>query len=317
MSRNRTSRGRNPRFTKSIKSKHKHRKTKKKLVIVSTKQVKKWNKAAVDAKIDVSLMRNHVRSVQQSSSARNASSFSQESTPFSVTKLRDACDARKIQNVAATAVNLTQNVIAQTALNKLDVRVSAQAHYFNNFAIPFWVDVYCWVPRVDSGGGPVTNFVAGMVDVGLVDAASPSITSVFVYPSMSGDLMKFWKIASHKKVCLGPGESVSLGFQKKFKWSPSFTQAHTDTFQEAYGSHVFTVRLQGCFGHAVDVTSELGVGATSLDWYVDRLVEVKYDANGAKYRTEEFDTAQMTAASAIVVGWKSNAENTTGTQAPG
>lgn len=307
-----SARGRNPRFTKPIKGKGKRRKHKKKLVIVSTKQVKKWNKAAVNAKIDLSLMRNHVRTVKQSTSLINRSSLTQEVIPFNVTELLNATDKRKIRNVAATSANLTQNVTTETGAQSLSISLSRTAHCFNNFAIPFWVDLYSTVPKVDQGGGPVATYTAGMTDMGLVDGTGPDATSIFGYPTMSQDFRKFWKIVKHKRVCLGPGESLSINFKKKFKWSPSSTQAHSDAFQPSIGGHVFMVRLQGCYGHATSDATQLGVGATSLDWYVDQLVECQYDANGAKYVTEEFiDT--MDAETSIIVGWPNNAENTSGT----
>lgn len=314
MPRNTSSRGRNPRFTKSVGTKRKHYKKKKQLVIVSKKQVKKWNKAAVNAKIDLSVMRNHVRSITQSTSLINSSSLSQETTPFNVTQLINACDERKIRNVAATSANLIQDVTTETSAQSLAIKLSRSAHFFNNFAIPFWVDVYSCVPKVDQGGGPAATFVAGMTDMGLVDGTGPSATSIFAYPTQSQDFNKFWKIAKHKKVCLGPGESVSLHFKKSFKWSPSQTQAHSDGFQPSLGGHVFMVRLQGCYGHATTTTTQLGVGATSCDWYVDQLVECTYDANGAKYKTEQFIDS-MNAATAVIVGWPNNAENTSGTNA--
>lgn len=307
---------RKPRFTSTRGKRRggKRRHHKPKGYIVSTKQVKKWNRAAVNALIDISTMHWQERSVNQSICGLNESSFNIESLAgFGLAGLRDAIDQRKIQNDAAVAVNLTQNVTTQEASNKIKCKVASSAHWCNNFAVPFWADVYCFVPAVDHNITPATAFTNGMEDLGLVDGdGGPSVTSHFAYPTSSPVLRQIWKIASHKRVCLAPGESLTLGYHRSFTYDNSVQDAHISVYQTKLGAHVFGVRLEGCFGHATADPTQLGTGTASCDWYVDRHVEVKYDAGGAKYKTYEY-TDGATAETAVINGWPTNAENTTGT----
>lgn len=310
---------RNPRFT-SVKGKSKKVKAAHKSIknhSVSKKQIKKWNKAAINAKIDLSKMCYQYRGVNQSKTLINVTVFDQEkSNGFHLTALGTALAAEKHSSDAASAIGESRNVVAQTGHQKKRIQVTSSAHFMNNYAVPYWIDVYCMTPNKDQTSGPVDAYESGLVDIGIVDGTGPANDDVFAYPSWSHNMRTMWSTASHKRVCLAPGESVHLGFKKTFTWDPAVTDLHLSEYQENLGAHVFCVRLEGCFGHGSGTTTEndrLGTSATLVDWFVDRKVTWQYDAGGAKYNVRVIGpTVGVTplANSPIIIGWANNAANT-------
>jgi hypothetical protein len=312
---------RKPRFSAPTGSKYHKRKHRKKLVIVSKKQVKKWNKAATKVNIDLSKQERYERSIELTTSSKNRTNFEvEELLGFNRATLLNNLDQRKVMVSELTSVNLTAhevNPVLSASQQKIQCKIASSAHYMNNFAIPQWVDVYCFEVKADTNFSPRDAFVAGMLDIGT--AGGVALDSIFSYPTHSPVLNGLWKIASHKKVCLAPGESVSLGYHKSFMFDKSFYDSHNTSYVKQFASHIFGVRVQGVFGHAETPVLlpafEAGSSKTSIDWYVDRHFTCTYDAGGAKFKTKEYVDAQN-ANTDIVVGWPTNAENTKGTPLP-
>lgn len=303
-----TSGRRNPRFTKSTKPKRRTKK-KKKLVLVTKTQVKKWNKASVNAKVDLSTYHHYIRTVKQTLCAANSSVFDAEDGML-VSKLEGLIDLIKVVNSVQPAT-AKANIINTTLSQKVRVEMGTNARWINNFGIPVWVDVYCLVPKKDTSITPEVAFTGGLTDV---DA--PSATSVFTYPSWSNDFNHLWKMKSHKKTCLAPGESMSLGFKKKFNYDPSIPDVQLETFQKAFGSHVYACRVEGTLGHdAADLTKPAS-SIAGVDWHIDAHVKVIYDAGGMKLITYDVQNLAEAPAGLVVVGWPTNAENTTFDAAP-
>lgn len=304
---------RNPRFTKKIGKRNGGRKRGKKLVIVSKRQVKKWNTAAKNAKIDIGTTHDYFREHLQTSCIANGSRF-QISANYTVTQLVDfvASNSTWVKDTTTNPATISGPVNPQPSAaaqqqQKYQLEIQSKGCWFNNNAQPFWVDVYCWTPKGATALQPEVAFQAGLTDKGSTDFTSP-----FVYPSHSDVLMKSWKIQSHKRVCLAPGESVTLYFRKKVKYDPSFVDSQTDIYQEALGSHAYCVRLEGCVGHSLTTPANVGTAIAKVDFIKDQHVIFKYSADmqSTRYIFTTPDSAQT---GGTVIGWPSDADNTIGT----
>lgn len=295
--------GRNPRFT-STKGKRKQsgRRKKKKLVLVTSKQVKKWNKGAKDAQIDLATSHQHERVQLSTNSVANSSKFANH-TGFNITRLEQMIDDLVYINTStSTATEEISNTLS-IKQQFINCRVGSTATWYNNFGVPLWVDVYCYVPKVDTNLLPDIFFANGLVDV------NASATSVFVYPSWSKELTKAWGIHSHKRVCLGPGESVHLGYKYHMpNYDPTFSDSHAFDYQKKSGAHTYAVRVEGCIGHD-DTTELVGTSIAKIDWKIDFHVKTVYPGGfkGTRYKTVEPANSQS---NGTVIGWPTNASNT-------
>lgn len=296
---------RNPRFTRSGK-KVKRRAAKKSITTsVSKGQVKKWNKAFNLAKVDIGTYTEYDRAVNLYTCGERASSFNSKN--FNLTGIQAAVDALDYYNPATNAL-ITTDITAAAFNNKTQeiwVELYTTATWINNYGAPLWIDTYLYVPKTDNSLNPVTCFTNGLVDKG-----SPSATSVFVYPSMSKILNDLWDQTHITKVCLGPGESTTAKFKKKFKYDPALVIDQTDQFQARFGAHSYGCRLEGCFGHSVTTPANLGSSVAKVDFFRDMKMVIKYGAglNVKKIVIGGDDSADQTGGT--VLGWPHNAANT-------
>lgn len=301
--------GRNPRFTKPTKRASRGKK-KKKFVIVTKKQVKKWNKASLNAKIDLSKHREYHRFVGQITCSHKQSVFAQ-AYGLSVLGLEAFLDTLVFADTSVDPVGIkTSNIVSSTTAQKIQVEVGTFTRWANNFAVPIWLDVYLFVPKGDTDDTPTSLFVDGLVPIGSV-----TVNSVFVHPSWSENLKSIYEMANHKKVCLAPGESVSLSFKKKFRYDPTDNNIVPENYRRKYGSHFYNARIEGVVGHGHDVNADICSSAASIDFHTDVKVKVIYDGGGMKFnRIKVEDNSATNQAGGTVVGWSGNAANTIGTQ---
>ncbi len=296
---------RNPRFTKS--GTKKHRKThKSKKVLVSKRQVKAWNKGAAMAKIDIATVHDFVRNVGVATVAKNKSGFvlcrGWDSLELEVSLAKAIFQ----QNSTSAATLNESNLITLGHQQKIPVSVGSSYTVVNNYSVPVWCDVYCFTPRRDNNKAVNTCFTEGLTDQNNVDS-----NSVFAFPSWSKQLMQLWKIEKHKRVCLQTGESLSIGYKKKFTYNPATADAvNTATpNRDSCGTHSYAVRLQGTLGHAHDTPFEAGHSEAAVDWQCDFHVKFQYD--GGARMTNYYETyADSNQTNGTVVGCVSNAANT-------
>lgn len=299
-----------PRYTKSTNPrKGKRRHTKSKKVLVSKKQVKKWNKASKDASIDLSNYKYTYMRAGRYSCAPNQSTF-EIAFGFDLTTLKGYMghvpfyDATSATPTAA----VTKDPTAFTNFNQtLHLKVSSQMKWINNYGVPVSVSVYCFVPKDSVNDNPKTLFENGLGD----DDGAPDKNNVFTYPSNSKQLSDQYETHSMKKVVLQPGEEVFLGFKKKFTWNPSATVSDTDEYQKKLGGHAYCVRLQGVFGHNSVTPFHTAFSQAAIDVNGSACVKLRYDSGltgGANFN--KYDTSQLTApANDVVIGWPSDGSN--------
>lgn len=294
---------RNPRFTRPIGKKRRTSK-KKGYVLVTKRQVKKWNKGAKDASTDLGNFIKCFRAVANFTCGANASSFASLEA-YGVAALHADTSALEYFDPTTSPPTLvTTNTSSLTQQSKIQVEVSTIATWANNYGVPLWIDCYCMVPKVDTDIHPGTIFASGLVDQG-----SPSSTSVFVYPSWSKALTTLYEFKSHKKVCLAPGESVSLNYSRTFQFDPSYTDTHNLDFQEKLGSHFYCARLEGCVGHSKTTPANVGSGISEVDYNMRRYTKVRYAAGikTTRYKVTDNGAAQT---DGTVLGWPGDASNT-------
>lgn len=301
--------GRNPRYTKPSKRRGGGRKKSKKKILVSSKQVKKWNKASTDSKMDISTFYHHKRDSTQLICAENSSKFL-NTTGVTKSNIEERLMALKKMNTnVAIAVPLTTDIVTNTEGQKIDCKIGTFARAVNNFATPVWCDIYCLVPKKDTSLSPTQAFNNGLDSItNGTDAVSN--TSVHVYLSWSPDFRALWEIKSHKKVCLAPGESVTLGYSKKFKYEPNVTDHHTPAYQSKYGGHNYGIRVEGTLGHSETTSTNVGTGIAGVDLLIDTTLRVRYDA-GLKTVSYEVENTSGAQTGGTVVGYPTNAKNTT------
>lgn len=302
---------RNPRFNAPKKSykkgayKTRHDKS------VSAKQIKKWNKAASNALIDISYYHHYERKAKVVSCVANSSAFD-TTTGLNMSSLEG-----KLSAVPMVDTSVSPPVKADTDLTptsstnfsqQFDIKYGTHAQWSNNYAVPVWIDAYCLVPKEDTIHSPVTAFANGLVDQGNVSA-----TSVHVFPSHSATFNQFWKINDHKRVCLAPGESVHLGYKKGFKFDPSHIDFDSSDYQAKYGSHTYATRIQGCFGHSLTTPANTGSSIASVDLVVDEHLKLKYEG-GIKMTNYTMVDVALAQTGGTVIGWPGNAANTVYTQ---
>ncbi len=296
---------RNPRFTKSGTKKHRKSKRSRK-VSVSKRQVKTWNKAAALAKVDIATMHDFVRNVGLVSAGTNGSSFT-VMRGWDVAELETALsNAIYKQNSGSSSTRNDSNPInAALHQEKIPVTVGSNCTWVNNYSVPVWIDVYCMVPKTDHDKSVSTCFTEG-----LTDQNNPSPTSVHVYPSWSKQLNQMWETTSHKRLCLQTGESISLGFKKKFTFNPATADAQSGQPNRAsVGAHTYCARLQGTLGHAHDTPFLAGTSNVEVDFVADFHVKWQYDggARMTNYNVADVSNAQT---GGTVVGCVTNAANT-------
>lgn len=280
---------RNPRFVAPKKQKRSRRKAKK--VLVNTRQVKKWNKASSLALADISTKHYHFHRTQNVDCDANKSKFSQI-VGINVADIDTALLTVKMADTTGAAptfhsTDLDQGTGLAKTSTKIKMKVGTSFVVGANYAVPCWVDVYCLVPKEDTGLGPVSTFESGLPDV---DTPSAPTTldkeSPFVYPTWSADFNNLWKIKEHKRVCLQPGEVVYTGFTKRFTYDPAQEQNHALTYQATLGSHVYAVRLQGTVCHESTDQTLVGWGNVSVDTICTTHMTVEYEG-GLKMRSYE------------------------------
>lgn len=295
--------GRNPRFTKS-KGPSRTKKRKGKKVLVSSKQVKKWNKASTNALGDMGIHHEWLRHAHQTICAANESIF-ENSTGTTVLVLQSMMDQLPVTNTSGATVTFNDtSFVGATRQQKVLVEVGSNCIFANNFGTPVWVDVYCFEPNKDTGLEPSTT-----IDSGLADNGAVSNTNFAVYPSWSKEFTSLWNIHKHKRVCLAPGESCNLGYKKKFQYQPAVVDSHSLEYQKRYGGHCYGVRVEGTIGHSETTATNVGTGIAGVDWLENIHVKVTYPAGTKMINYKVTDNATVQTGG-TVVGWPSNAANT-------
>lgn len=301
---------RNPRFTKKVTGagRRRSKKKKSKRVAVTNKQVKKWNKAVKDSKSDLACFNNRYITTGNNNCAANVSSF----------VINYTVDMTTIQQMMASVpyydeagARTTRNPTDQTYAQTLRCTLTTNGTWYNNYAVPCWLSIYVAVPKEDNALSPMTAFTNGLTAEGTISA-----TGTLTYPSHSKEYTKMYEHKTCKSVCLQPGESISASYEKKFNFDPSLFDSHTEAQQSRYGTHFYLSRIQGVTGHAVaSVTPgplNVGTSIARVDFKAVTNLKIIYDSGGGKTTDVNFsETGLLAQTGGTVVGWPTNAENTT------
>lgn len=145
----------------------------------------------------------------------------------------------------------------------------------NNYQSPAKVTIYVFQVKDDTSINPPSAFANGLADV-----SNATETSPLVYVSDSDQLSDLWKIVKTYKCILQPGEEYEVSYSTpKFRYDPSLTDSHPDSYQRRYKAYAIVARVEGVVGHDSSV-DEQGMLAAGIDWVVKRTWKVSYDAGG-------------------------------------
>lgn len=304
---------RKPRFTKPTSKKPRSKKTKK-LVLVTGKQVKKWNKAATTAALDMGILQYHDREVFQHTCAVKLASHT-SIDGMTLTNVRAPLGQLTYFRTQSGSTTPVTDLVDMRALanRSVAIRYTIASHctFANNFAAPFWIDVYCLVPKGNQNVSPEDMITKGLADVNVFGDVTnhPVLTSVQAYPSMSPAFRDTWEIQSHKRVCLAPGEAVHLGFKKKNILADESNVEHENfTYMQQYGCHTYMTRLEGVVCHDSVNKTNVATSNASVDCIVDYSWKIRYGA-GAKMTTNFLINGTASINNSAVVGWPSNSTN--------
>jgi len=311
---------RNPRFT-TPKGKKRSFKKKKRYVIVTKRQIKKWDKGAKNAKIDLATHHFIRRYTGQYTCGVNDAVYHgllDENKSFGVLQLQQAFAKMKyLQLDAGTPTMVEINPLtpvgsALTVQQKFACQISTHIRFLNNYATPMWIDVYALVPKTNTAITPTTAYTAGLADQQLVSEPI-DVNSVLAYPSWSKQLTTLYNTVKHTRVCLSPGESTTCSFKKKFQYDNSYYETHPFPMMAQYGSHVYAIRIQGTVGHGFgDGAPQLKTGSSEcrIDTEMTSHVKIIYPGGFKGTIYHEEDHAPTPNPASIVVGWPSNCANT-------
>lgn len=144
----------------------------------------------------------------------------------------------------------------------------------NNYQVPTKVTVYLCKCKSDTNIDPVTAFTQGLADVG-----NPSSSSPLTYVSDSPQFKDLWKILKTTKMELSPGAEMKLTHsEKSFTYDPSVQDSHALTYQTEFKSLAYFVRVEGVLGHDTSVSTEQGFLQSGVDYCIDKIAKVDYQA---------------------------------------
>lgn len=309
---------RNPRFT-TPKGKKRSFKKRKHYVIVTKKQVKKWNTGAANAKVDLATHNYITRRVRTWPAGINKAVFHGQldiQKSFKTSDLQSAFQKMKYLQLDAgvptmVEIDPTSTLGSDGAIQqKFKCQVSTFLRLINNYATPVWVDIYLYEPKEDTDVSPETAFEDGLKDQQLVSDVIDA-DSVLVYPSWSKQLTTLYKTLKHTKVCLSPGESTTCSYKKKFQYDHSYFDEHPFDQMAKFGGHNYALRVTGTVGHGTEGNiSNVGTGESRLDSVMDTHVKIIYPGGFKGTIYDVSDLSDLTAGP-VIIGWPSNCANTT------
>ena len=178
----------------------------------------------------------------------------------------DSATPNTLVTASGASATYSRDYLFKSIHTKIEVR--------NNHQVPNKCTIYVCRPKLDTSIDPVTAFTNGLADIG-----SPSGSSPLVYLSDSDEFTKLWKIESSVTKRLNPGDYMTHTVSRKdITYSPAFTDSHSMTYQNKFGSYVILVKLEGCLGHSSGNSAQVGTLLSAVDVQYTTKWEVKYDA---------------------------------------
>lgn len=156
----------------------------------------------------------------------------------------------------------------------------------NNYQVPVSVTLYCLRVKADTSIDPNTAFTNGLTDVGGISA-----TSMLAYPTDSNQFNDLYKIEISNNKVLQPGQQAQIiCTNKPFMYDPSLYDSHGLSFMRQFNCNIFAIRIEGALGHDNTVTTEQGMLPAAVDFSIESVYEIHYDA-GASIKQITVDTS--------------------------
>lgn len=144
----------------------------------------------------------------------------------------------------------------------------------NNYQTPCEVSVYYMVCKTDTSIDPNTAWSNGVADT-----SNSAITSPLIYPTDSDQIDRLWSIKKTVKKQLEPGASVVCTHSvPKFDYDPAVADSQTETFRKEHHGFAFLLVVKGILGHDSGGAAQYGIIQSGVDWRLDRVSKVRYDA---------------------------------------
>lgn len=118
------------------------------------------------------------------------------------------------------------------------INAYSSAEIRNNSQLSCWVDVYLMVPVKDSSSTILTRMAAadGRANpVNVLDYTDPEF-----YPSDFVDLTRYWKVKSHQRAYMNPGDQFKKVYTDNFSYNPF--EEHVTFVPKAAARWLFRVR---------------------------------------------------------------------------
>lgn len=193
----------------------------------------------------------------------------------SVTDLEAVIDGLQYFNPSVPGTLTTVDATSGTYHKEVEINSTfSRLECRNNYQSPCIVDIYCVTPKQDTGIAVSTAVTNGFSDVG----SGLGINSILMYPSDSPQFNDLYKIVSHVRKELNPGQSCKSTFTGgSFQYDPSYVDSHALANQKIYNNHQYLIRVQGIVGHDTAL-DEQGILAAGVDVTCYDVIKVLYPA---------------------------------------
>lgn len=192
----------------------------------------------------------------------------------SLVKLETVVANLRYFNPAIPGTYTTVDFTSGTQSKSVRIKMYSKLNVRNNYHVACKVDVYLCVPKNDNSISTTQAITNGYADIGGVD-----IDSSLMWPTDSPQFVQLWKIAKHKSIHLKGGSECNLSFSKGyFDYDPSVYDSHNETYQKAYGSHQYLIRVSGVMAHDSVVATEEGFSKAGIDYSVVTTYTARYAA---------------------------------------
>lgn len=168
---------------------------------------------------------------------------------------------------------------------KFRIKVYSKVLLRNNNATPACLDIYRVVPKNTTGSEPEDDLET--IDENKANYAL-SHDSVFAYPSASSKFTDTWKIQSHSKVILKPGDELKLHGKSNHTWNSNDdldgASHKSHKYQERYQPIIWLIRIQGVLCHSdqdvAGAENQVGFSGAKCDILHETYHTVYYNAGG-------------------------------------
>lgn len=211
----------------------------------------------------------------------------------------------RVFNPSSPGTYITVNFTTGTQQKEVEIAsVYTRFTARNNYNVPAYVSIYLCIPKVDTSIGALDAINNGLTDVsdGTLSTTNPQLK-----PWDSPQFRDLWQVKKRESKFLQPGQQLMLQHKvDSFMYDPSFVDTHGLLYQQSLGGHVYIVTIQGSVAHDSSTISIQGFSQAKVDIFLERDINVRYEA-GADIEYVIVDDQAASFGANAVVGFPNNA----------